>query len=51
MKKESLDRGWKFRLEGDMGSALKSHVATVDLPHSWGEKDGFGAAYRRGAGE
>ena len=50
MKKESLDRGWKFRLEGDVGSALKSHVATVDLPHSWGEKDGFGAAYRRGAG-
>ena len=50
MKRENLNAGWKFHLEGDLGSALVSHMQTVTLPHTWNDKDGTSADYRRAVG-
>ena len=45
-----MNVGWKFRLEGDAGSAIMSHMQTVTLPHTWNDKDGTSANYKRGVG-
>ena len=45
-----MNVGWKFRLEGDAGSAIMSHMQTVTLPHTWNDKDGTSANYKRGGG-
>lgn len=50
MKRENLNAGWKFHLEGDLGSALVSHMQTVTLPHTWNDKDGTSADYRCAVG-
>ena len=50
MKRENLNIGWKFYLEGDAGTAIMSHLQTVSLPHTWNDRDGTNANYRRGTG-
>ena len=40
-----MNIGWRFRLEGGL-----THIQTVNLPHTWNDKDGTSEHYRRGVG-